>query len=302
MKLRGGALVFVVAAMAAPSTLVAHPDTPRRLEEVARELEARPGAPDLLYRRGCLLLDEEYANYPQALRDLTAALAAPGITDARLFRATALLRLGDHARALADLDAYIRAAPEDVRGYEGRFEARLAAGRKRDALADLRSALHIQPRADLYSRLAGLQHEDGDPSGAIATYEEGIARLGRPVELMVALVDTAVRSRVTAKALEWLAVLEAEGGRRERWRLVRAEVLEQAGRAAEARAAYQEVLGLHEARAAAGGFLSQPMRLEQAQALAGLGRKEDARALVATLPETVKGRAEYQRLMERLAR
>jgi tetratricopeptide (TPR) repeat protein len=300
--MRLACLAVAAAALAPPPALVAHPDTPRRLEEVARELEARPGAPDLLYRRGCLLLDEEYANYPQALQDLTAALAASGITDARLFRSTAFLRLGDHTRALADLDAYIRTAPGDARGYEGRFEARLAAGRRREAVADLRSALRIQPRADLYSRLAGLQQEDGDPTGAIETYEEGIARLGRPVELMVALVDAAVRARATAKALEWLAVLEAEGGRRERWRLVRAEVLEQAGRGPEARAAYQEVLGLHEARAAAGGFLSQPMRLEQAQALAGLGRKHEAKALVATMPETVKGRAEYQRLMERLAR
>ena len=287
---------------AAAASLWAHPDTPRRLEEVARELEQRPGAPDLLYRRGCLRLDEEYADYPQAVRDLTAALKDPSIADVRLFRAIAYRHLGETAKALADLDAYVRAVPEDARAYEQRFEARLAAGRKREAAADLEKALHIQPRADLYARLATLHEEAGAPAKAIQTYEDGIARLGRPLELMVALVDTAVRARATAKALEWVGVLEAEGGRRERWRLTRAEILEGAGRTAEARAAYQEVLTLHEARAAAGGFLSQPMRLEQAQALAGLGRKDEAKALVASLPETFKGRAEYQRLAERLAR
>jgi tetratricopeptide (TPR) repeat protein len=264
-------------------------------------LEARPGALDLLYRRGCLLLDEEYANYPQALQDLTAALRAPEISDARLFRATALLRLGEIARALDDLDAYVRAAPDDVRGYERRFEARLAAGRRRDALDDLGAAVRVQPRADLYLRLAALHAEAGDVPRAIGAYEEGITRLGRPLELMVALVDLAVRARATAKALEWLAVLEAEGGRRERWLLVRAEVLEMAGRGAEARAAYQEVLGRLESRGAAGGFLSQPMRLEQARALAGLGRQEEARAIAASLGGAIRGRAEYQRLVERLA-
>jgi len=297
-----GVIVVLLAWLAIPSPAVAHPDTPRRLEEVARDLLQRPGAPDLLYRRGCLLLDEEYANYPQALQDLTAVLGAPGITDARLFRATAFLRLGDVTQAVSDLDAYVRASPDDVRGYERRFEARLAAGRKKDALADLEAALRVQPRADLYLRLAALQAEAGETSRAFATYEDGIARLGRPLELVVALVDAATRAGAHAKALEWLAVLEAEGGRRERWVLRRGEVLEAAGRAAEAAAAYREVLGLLDTRAAAGGFLSQPMRLERALALAGLGRREEAAAAIAVLGPAVQGRDEYRRLLERLAR
>ena len=297
-----GVVVVLVAWLAIPSPAAAHPDTPRRLEEVARELEQRPGAPDLLYRRGCLLLDEEYANYPQALQDLTAVLRAPGITDARLFRATAFLRLGDVTQALGDLDAYVRASPDDVRGYERRFEARLAAGKRKDAVADLEAALRVQPRADLYLRLAALHAEAGETSRAFAAYEDGITRLGRPLELVVALVDAATRAGAHAKALEWLAVLEAEGGRRERWVLRRGEVLEAAGRAAEAAAAYREVLGLLDTRAAAGGFLSQPMRLERALALAALGRREEAAAAIAVLGPAVQGRDEYRRLLERLAR
>jgi tetratricopeptide (TPR) repeat protein len=295
-----GRLLAVCVLVFCARTARPHPDTPRRLEEVARELEARPGAPDLLYRRGCLLLDEEYANYPQALQDLTAALADPAITDARLFRATALLRLGDLARALTDLDAHVAASPGDVRGYERRFEARLGAGRRRDARADLEAALRVQPRADLYSRLAALHEQDGSVPRAIQAYEDGIAALGRPLELMVALVELAVRAKAHGKALEWLAVLEGAGGRRERWILARAEVLEAAGRKDDAQAAYLEVLRLLESRSAAGGFLSQPMRLEQAQALAGLGRGEEAKAIAASLGVTMRGRSEYQRLMERL--
>lgn len=288
--------------LAAAASVWAHPDTPRRLEEVARELELRPGAPDLLYRRGCLRLDEEYADYPQAVRDLTDALKDSSIADARLFRGIAYRHLGETAKALADLDAYIRVVPEDARGYEQRFEARLAGGRKREAVMDLEKALRIQPRADLYTRLATLHEEAGAPAKAIQAYEEGITRLGRPLELMVALVDAAVRARATAKALEWVAVLEAEGGRRERWLLTRAEILDGAGRVADARAAYEAVLAMHDARMAAGGFLSQPMRLERAHALAGLGRKHEAQEVAAALPETLKGRAEYQRFVARLAR
>ena len=298
--IRMAAAVALALAWTAPAS--AHPDTPRRLEEVARELITRPGAPDLLFRRGCLLLDEEYADYPQALADLTAALQAPEIADVRLFRGTALLRLGRLKEALEDLDRFVRDQPRDARGYERRFEARLAAGRRREALRDLEAAIEIEPRTDLYSRLAAAHAEDGEPARAVRVYEDGVRRLGRPLELVVALVDLATRERLHEKALEWLAVLEAEGGRPERWRLARAEVLEAAGRAADARALYQEVIRLLEARVAAGGVLTQPMRLEQAVALAGLGRKNDARAIAASLGEAVKGRAEYQRLAARLAR
>lgn len=296
------AAAAVLLVSASPPAASAHPETPRRLEEVARELEQRPGAPDLLFRRGCLRLDEEYADYPQALQDLTAALKATDIPDVRLYRGVAYLRLGRVVEAIGDLDRYLRSSPGDVRGYERRSEGHLAAGRRRDAIADLEAAARLQPRVDLYSRLAGLHMEARDTRRAIEAYEDGITRLGQPLELMVALVDAAMRNGVTDKALQWIDVLQAAGGRRERWVLARAEVLEAAGRSAEARAAYQEVLAQLDARAAGGGFLSQPMRLEQAHALAALGRKDEAKAMAASLGGAVKGRAEYQRLLERLAR
>jgi tetratricopeptide (TPR) repeat protein len=279
-----------------------HPDTPRRLEEVAGELQQRPGDPALLYRRGCLLLDEEYSDYPQAVKDFTAALKAPGIKDVRLFRGTALLRAGDLRAALQDLNRYVHDAPDDARGFERRSDARAAAKDGRGAIADLQAAARLAPRADLYSRCARLQVEAGLVPAAIRSYDDGIAKLNAPLELLVAAVDLAAAHGAHAKALEWLAAIESRGGRREGWVLRRAQVLGQAGRAGEARAAYAEVLALLDARATGGGFLSPTMRLEQAEALLGLGRREEAKAVAAALGATMKGRAEYQRLATELAR
>lgn len=273
-----------------------HPDTPRRLAEVARELEQKPGDPELLFRRGCLLLDEEYADYPQALKDLTEALKAPGIKDVRLYRGTALLRTGDVRAALSDLDRYVHEAPGDAHGFERRSEARVASHDPRGAIADLQAAIRLAPRADLYSRCAHLQVEAGLASAAIQSYEDGIAALNAPLELLVAGVDLATAHGAHDKALAWLTVIESRGGRREGWVLRRAQVLDKAGRAGEARAGYGEVLALLGARAAGGGFLSPTMRLEQAQALLGLGRREEARAVAAALAATMKGRPEYERL------
>src|SRR5688572_10622351 len=86
----------------------AHPDTPRLLADVNAQLATKPDDPDLLMQRGVLYLDEEYANYPQAIADLTAALASPGRLEALLFRATAYHRTSDLARPRADLDSYVK--------------------------------------------------------------------------------------------------------------------------------------------------------------------------------------------------
>jgi tetratricopeptide (TPR) repeat protein len=283
-----------------PRLVSAHADTPRRLAEVAAELAQKPGDPTLLLRRGQLYLDEEYHDYPQAIADLTAAIKDPTLVDAALFRGQAYLRSGDATRARRDLDAFIARMPRDNRGYEARAEWDRAAGDKKAAIADLATAVEINPRADLYVQRATLQLETGDHAGAVRTYEDGIARLGRPVELITAAADVAAQAGDTAKALQWIAALEALGGRPEPWTLRRAGVLAHSGHTAEAEQAYRAVLQRLDARQAGGGVLNQTMQLERAQALAGLGRRDEAKAVLAALDPTVQGRAEYQKLAAEL--
>lgn len=292
-----GALAWSVASA---SLVAAHADTPRLLEEVNRELGEHPNDPERLLRRGHLYLDEEYHNYPQAIADLTVALKDPALIDASLYRGVAFLRSGDLVKARRDLDAFVRRMPNDGRGYEARADLWLASKDERAAIADLAAAAAINPRLDLYTRAAALQVTARDTAGAIRTCEDGLARLGRPLELVATLIDIALAGQAYDKALQAIAAQEAQGGRPEPWMLRRGKVLALSGRQDEAGQAYREVLRHLDARATNGGVLNQTMLIEKAQALLGLGRRDEAKGVLAALGPAVQGRAEYQKLAAEL--
>ena len=61
-------------------------------------------------------------------------------------RAACFLKLGEHAKALADADAAVAAEPGFVKGHFRRGLALHALGRWKDALPSLGRALEIEPK------------------------------------------------------------------------------------------------------------------------------------------------------------
>jgi tetratricopeptide (TPR) repeat protein len=277
----------------------AHPDTPRLLADVNAQLTKKPGDPDLLMQRGVLYLDEEYANYPQAIADLTAALATPGRLEALLFRATAYHRTADLVRARADLDRYVKSGTTDARAFELRAEVRAAQGDGQGAIADLAVAAEAAPRPELYLRRAQLQTEAGAASAALATLESGLRRVPAP-DLAAKIIEAAVAARAFDRALAAVARLEQESARKEPWMLRRAEVLAAAGRVTESQAAYREALAAIESREGAGGFVNQTLRLEKTRALLGLGRDAEARRVFGELGPSARRLPDYDRVAARI--
>ena len=280
----------------APAVLDAHPDTPRQLAEVAEKLRERPGDPDLLMQRGVLYLDEEYANYPQAIADLGAALKTPGRGEALIFRATAYLRTAQRELARRDLDRYIASGPPDPRAFELRAEVHAAGGQRQAAVEDLVAASRVAPRAEQYLRRAEVLEEDGRPKDAVTALQDGLQRLGAAPELALRLVDVGVRTGRFDAALAAASLLESQGGRREPWVLRRAQILASASREKEARVVLEELLAAIEARERAGGFVNQTLLIEKAEALRGLGRTEEARRVFLSLGPAARRLPDYARL------
>ena len=278
----------------------AHPDTPRLLADVNSQLVSRPGDPDLLMQRGMLYLDEEYANHPQAIADLTAALATPGRWEALIFRATAFHRERDLPRARADLDRYVARGRPDARAFELRAEVRAAQGDGAGAVADLVAATGVQARPEQFLRRAQLQREAGQSKQALATLDEGLAQFPA-ADMAHRLIEDALAARDFEAALRAAARLESESGRKEPWTLRRAEILAAAGRSAQARAVFEEVLASIATRERAGGFVNQTLLLEKAQALLGLGRRMEAQTVFASLAASARRLPEYERVAAALA-
>lgn len=143
------------------------------------QVSARPGDAWAILARGALAL---WSGKPrEALDDLSAAAASAAAPAPRpkalSLRGEAWARLGETARAIADLDAALRMAPDDARARAGRARLLAAAGRAAEARADYDAAL-ARPAPALaaaYAERGALRAAAGDGAGADADARAAIA-------------------------------------------------------------------------------------------------------------------------------
>src|SRR5262249_44562719 len=145
----------------------------------SRQLERAPEDRDARFQRGLLAL--ALAQPEVADEDFRRILAAePDLDRARYRRAQALIRLGRHREALADLDILISKAPQDSALYQLRGTVREALGDSDQARGDRAKAgalLPKDPRA-LNNRawiLATGSLDQRDPERAVALARQAVA-------------------------------------------------------------------------------------------------------------------------------
>jgi predicted Zn-dependent protease len=229
----------------APSAARAHGSYDERLARASERVAASPQDPDPLIRR--TLLRREHRDFAGALADLEAAAKlAPGRADLDALRGRVHLESGQPQRAIAPLERAVAKSPEDSEAQLALARTLVAVGRPLEGAAHYSLAIEHAPVALPGSyleraralRAAGPEHRDR----ALQGLDEGIDRLGS----VVALANLAIALEVEAGrfdlALERLAALAALSPRQETWRAWRAEILEQAGRSAEARAEWTRTL------------------------------------------------------------
>lgn len=162
-------------------------------------------------------------------------------------RAKLHLATGRYAEACRSLDDLLRHDPRQVEALIIRARARAglhdAAGSAADYTAAIVASSHPEPeyyleRAEVLSRATPPQTD-----AAIRGLDEGLARLGKGiVTLQLAALDLETGAGRFEAALTRINAAAASAPRKELWLSRKGDLLVRAGRPAEARQSYQEVL------------------------------------------------------------
>lgn len=236
--------VLFALTLGCPPGGVAHSDLDQQIAGLTGRIEREPGSAVLYFRRG--ELHRAHRDWPAALADYDrAARLDPGLAAVDLARATVAIETGAPQTALAAVERFLARQPDHAEGRALRARVLAALGRPLEAAEDWRRAIAASnsPRPDLYlDRARALASDERKMDEAVATLDEGLRRLGSVVTLDLAAMDLELHQRRYEAALARLDRLAAASPRKELWLVRRGEILEHAGRLAEARAAYAAAL------------------------------------------------------------
>ena len=223
--------------------LDAHNGITEQIAALTAQIAKSSGSAELLVRRADLYRYQR--QWKEALADLDRARQLDAeLASVDLARAHVLLDSG-RPRAAVDLATrFLTRQPRHADALIVRGRARAQIGLQRDAAVDFTRALDLRPVPDLYIERARTVAGTGTAQieAALQGLDEGIARLGPIVTLELEAIDLEERLKRYDSALSRLARVSAQAARQESWLARRGAILEQAGRSAEARAAYHAAL------------------------------------------------------------
>ena len=210
-----------------------------RLPELVAALERNPHDAQLHYELATVFC--QHGDWALALGYAESAdeLRPDGFpTD--LVRGEALLGAGRPAAARVALDRHLAAHPRQARAWVLRARAMAACDGAAAALPDFRAALAApeQREPDHARETAAALAACGEQAEAIAVLRHAIAEFGAEPELLLAALELETKAADWSAALTRIADLQQTAPRPEPWMARRAEILAQAGRTAEAKAAW----------------------------------------------------------------
>lgn len=214
-------------------------------------------------------LHSHHLDWPAALADYErAAQLDPTLAAVDFARGRTLLQAGRPTEARSALDRFLAKHPDHAEGLATRARVLVSLGHGLAAGADYTRAIAAAERLDrpnpeyYLERARALAAEGGDHADeALRGLDEGVRRLGPLMVLQLYAIDLELAGKRYDAALARLDTLAAQSPRKEPWLARRGEILEQAGRAAQARLAYEQALAAIE---------SLPARHRQTEATARL--------------------------------
>lgn len=227
----------------APVVVGAHGTHGQLMEVVNRKLESAPTDANLWYQRGFLNLEHEDA--AQAMEDLEKAESlAPGKLPTLYLKGQALELCGKLLEARTTLDTHLLRFPDHAPGYIARARVLVKLGAQEEALSDYRTALAKSPNAepDLVYEAAVTLDANGHRDEALQVLDAGLKRLGQIPSLTLKALEIEVKSGRYDAALARVEMIQKSAPRAELWMAKRAELLGQAGRLEESRAAWQALV------------------------------------------------------------
>lgn len=237
------ALAGALLALAAPIGH-AHGDDQLLIEALTEELTKSPEA-DLFIRRGELF--RHHQEWAKADADFVAAARLdPQLTLVDFFRARVLLESGAPAKAQPFIERYQASAPDEPEGWFLHGEIAHARGQVDAAASHYADGIRraASPRPEHFLRRARIlaSAPDADRARVLSAVDAGIAKLGPVISLVDYAITLELESRNFDAALQRIARVMDNMPRRERWLVRQGDILVQAGRAAEAVAAYRAAL------------------------------------------------------------
>jgi Flp pilus assembly protein TadD len=150
-----------------------------------------------------------------------------------------LAGLGRSQEALGVLDAHLAQNPDDQSARVARARVRLKLGQVAGGLEDYRAALMTPATAELYVETCEALRRNGEGRAALAVAEEGLKACRADPAILLCAVECAAEVGEVDAALVHLDQLQRVWPRPEPWMQRKAELLGEAGRATEARAAWR---------------------------------------------------------------
>jgi len=228
-----------------PLSISAHGDLHIQIQEVTRQIEKEPRNADLYLKRGELHRAHQEWDAAQADYDHAFALN-PKLAVVDLARGRMFLEANWPISAKVALDRFLAVYTNHVEGLTARARALVKLDQRLAAARDYTAAIHhsIEPRPELYlERAQALTTEGGvHLDEALKGLDQGIKKLGPLVTLQLYAIDVEIKQKRFDAALARLERVAAQSPRKETWLARRGEILQQAGRKAEAREAFQSAL------------------------------------------------------------
>ncbi len=221
--------------------LFAHEGLHDQIVEMTKRIQADPANAALHLQRGELY--RLHQQFELASRDYDRAAALdPHLHSVDLGRGLLWMAAGRTSDAIGALQRYVAAEPNDPEGRTALARALVRAGRSSEAAIEYTAALRNVPDPDIGIERAQAFLAAGKAEEALRGLDELLTRLGPVVTLQLTAIDIEVHRENMDGALRRIDAAMAIAPRNEMWLELRGDLLMCAGRASEAREAYQAAL------------------------------------------------------------
>lgn len=222
----------------------AHEGLHEQIVAVTAKIRRDPKNASLYLQRG--ELHRLHRDWSRAAADYDrAARLQPSLTIVDLARGKMLFESHRLQQAKSVLDRFLQQQPDHVEGFVTRARVLVKMRARIEAARDFTQALSLTatPEPELYlERAQVLAQDERHIEEALRGLDEGIRRLGPLVTLQLLAIDLESRRKNYDGALARLDLIAAQSERKEMWLVRRAEILRNAGRIEEARAAFKAAL------------------------------------------------------------
>jgi predicted Zn-dependent protease len=230
-----------VALLVLTAPLFAHEGLHSQIVELTERIRADPANAALHLQRGELYRLHE--QFELAARDYDrAATLDPQLHSIDLGRGRLWTASGRTSDAIGALQRYVAAEPDDPEGHIALARALVSAGQAFEGALEYTATLRGVPDPDIAIERAQALLAAGRADEALRGLDEILARLGPVVTLQLTAIDVEVHRGDLNGALRRIDAAIATTARNGGWLELRGDILLCAGRAAEAREAYQAAL------------------------------------------------------------